>query len=755
MDEELRQRIQDRFYRNQERSLRSASLLQLVDAAMEERIPITWQLLHDFSSLLTSGHDATIQVQVLELFRSVTGQLGGRALLDPFARAPALIAGVVEGTPRSAGTAIVPSRDVYEAISRLTDPPIQWVHSDPISGLEQLAEQEFDLIVSSPPPGYMHAVELRGGEPAYLREELGDLVLYRSTRLLSATGVMLAVVADGFLSGKRRLLWESWSDERLYLRAVVSLGSGAYSGMSIPMSLVVFEREQRGSVFLGRLDPGIAVTDLARNLEAHSEGDRPELGVLVDRNQFVGWEGFVRQRALDALRELGAQPLEECGTVRSLTLKAGESYEPPHNVIFIPTLGTGRVLTSPPEPKERGTYRTIEVTLDPNLVYAPYLAEWLSGPQGRRSRELYVRGATIPHVSAKDMSHLLVLVPTLDAQNRVLEVARHLANVEATVTELRGELWRNPAGTASITARLERSTTADPDEAWADSLPFPLASILYQSIADASPRAKVERLVHFVEAFAEFASGILVSAIYRTPQVFAALRTDVAKAFGPGRTPFDRGDFGAWVNLGRTLAKGIRRVADDADLNRAWQPTKKVAPDVFAAFVDKGFWEALDQVRLIRNRRSHGGIDNPRQIQAQYHELQEALVWLRQQTVAIFDDVYLIQPGACRIRNGVYHYDQARRLMGYAPAFYEIALTTVMPLDDDGIALVGRSDPMGRVLPLVRLFRLAPAPATARNACYFYNKRVGSDIFCMCRTTSRMSQNSLSERMTSHSSSLT
>ena len=69
--------------------------------------------------------------------------------------------------------------------------------------------------------------------------------------------------------------------------------------------------------------------------------------------------------------------------IRGVRLKPGVAYDPPPNAIFLPTMGLGKVTTTPPDLGERARYETIEVALEPEMVYAQYLAEWLSGPEGR------------------------------------------------------------------------------------------------------------------------------------------------------------------------------------------------------------------------------------------------------------------------------------------------------------------------------------------------------------------------------------
>jgi hypothetical protein len=211
--------------------------------------------------------------------------------------------------------------------------------------------------------------------------------------------------------------------------------------------------------------------------------------------------------------------------------------------------------------------------------------------------------------------------------------------------------------------------------------------------------------------------------------IFGDMRKDLARSFGLGRTPLDRGDFGTWINLGRTLAKGIRRISSDDNLKPAWTLTEDVAPELFDVFTNKAFWGILDQARRIRNMTAHGGIINAHQIEAWLQELQEIQAPLRNLTGAVFDEVDLIQPGEPHVSGGVFSYQRARRLMGHESTFRTMPVRTVTPLDSDCLALVAREQGTSNVLPLLPLFRLGASPETAQNACYFFNGRTGSQVY--------------------------
>ena len=92
---------------------------------------------------------------------------------------------------------------------------------------------------------------------------------------------------------------------------------------------------------------------------------------------------------------------------------------------------------------------------------------------------------------------------------------------------------------------------------WADTLPFPLASILWHYDGEPGEGAKVDYLLKFFEALAQFTATVLLSACMTDRDLFDANRP---AWFASGHRPVDlqRATFGAWVELADRLAGTLR-----------------------------------------------------------------------------------------------------------------------------------------------------------------------------------------------------
>jgi hypothetical protein len=147
------------------------------------------------------------------------------------------------------------------------------------------------------------------------------------------------------------------------------------------------------------------------------------------------------------------------------------------------------------------------------------------------------------------------------------EIARRLTvsrpglprSVRATVCSLLAESpGKRPASAEQVLDALEPSrvyrTAGEGLVPWADTLPFPLASILWHFEAEPDEAIKVDYLLKFFEALAQFAATVLLSACISDSELFDANRFGWFGVAEHRPIGLQRASFGAWVELTKRLA---------------------------------------------------------------------------------------------------------------------------------------------------------------------------------------------------------
>jgi hypothetical protein len=101
---------------------------------------------------------------------------------------------------------------------------------------------------------------------------------------------------------------------------------------------------------------------------------------------------------------------------------------------------------------------------------------------------------------------------------------------------------------------------------WADTLPFPLASILWHYEGEPDEGVKVDYLLKFFEALAQFAATALLSACVTDRVLLDANRSAwLAGERSPRPLDLRLATFGMWVELAERVATTLRALLEDED----------------------------------------------------------------------------------------------------------------------------------------------------------------------------------------------
>jgi hypothetical protein len=290
-----------------------------------------------------------------------------------------------------------------------------------------------------------------------------------------------------------------------------------------------------------------------------------------------------------------------------------------------------------------------------------------------------------------------------------------------------------PASADEVLAALKSAVRSQAHEEgflpWVESLPFPLASILWAYHAEVDSRAKIDYLLKFFEALAQFAAAVQLSAYRSDREFFDAHR---AAWFGtdpgnPSPADFRIASFGIWVNLSRRLAKtGRRLLSGEAGTPDCYELFAAHDRDLVELFTSKKLFEVLMPASGYRNAwAGHGGVPGQAEQDRRLSALQDLLAQSRGLIGAAFETWILLKPGSFTYSDGIFNLT-CTSLMGTRSTFRKQQLEVGQPLDSGRLYLLNTGSM--RALELVPLIRVIAGLKTGEDAVYFYNRRTRDGV---------------------------
>jgi serine/threonine protein kinase len=280
---------------------------------------------------------------------------------------------------------------------------------------------------------------------------------------------------------------------------------------------------------------------------------------------------------------------------------------------------------------------------------------------------------------------------------------------------------------AEAEAMRKESTLEERFLSWMESLPFPLASILWRYHAEAEPRPKVETLLKFFEALGQFVATILLSA-YILDRSFFDLGSVSSQGEGFNvtyRPDIRRPTFGTWVKMSQYLGDKTSNVLSKSAItsDRCYELFAAVASDednLVDALANPDFNSILQIALSCRNDwLGHGGVANLQEYERRLHELEMLLGRIQDLLGSSFETWTLLKPGSAAFTRGVF-YLSATSIMGSRADFRKVERRVSEPFDTGRLYMLnsGRQ----RALELVPLIRILAGQKTGQDACYFFNR---------------------------------
>lgn len=592
---------------------------------------------------------------------------------------------------------------------------------DPLTELEKIKDK-FDLVLSFPPFG-MRTEHLNGIKSSY---DFSTTLLLKCGELLNTDGKLIFLVSNSFLMNNK--IKEVINNLGLFVEAVFSIPSGAFAPMAgISSNLILVSRKAREKTFVAEISQDETTNKtILQNFKNQTEGKAIQLGSFVDLKEFKSLNALISEKEMqDLVKRIGYPPILLTDISISIKALKGDNVdEDEHltNSIYLPKVGNSPVITSLSDLKIKPK-NYYQIQLDETKANAIYVANYFNTPIGKKLRESLEVGAVIPQISKSQLEFCMLFLPDLPTQAELIEIDSKIQQFSLRLDELRRNLWKQTKSYKTIVKELKSINQEEKLENWIDKLPFPISSILWRYYATKDNGKKIEHLFHFFEAFSEFLSMLMLSALVQDKEFYKCENHKWIGKEEKFQNWYLKATFGNWNNLTSNLSKAIRAYLADKDKREYCKNLFGNPSEAFLSMItSKAIVNILFEVANLRNKwKGHGGITNEEENNQRVLTLEQQLNEFRKNIADAFEDTIMLSPSTSSFEDGIFSFN-AKELIGARTPFNEITIKSLIPLDRKKLYLRNSQHikPM-ELLPFIKFIE-------ASDAIYFYTSIESKDV---------------------------
>jgi hypothetical protein len=683
---------------------------------------------------LSYGENCTPKL-VAEFMAGLAQRHKPKSLLDPACGYGLLLATAAAASEARILKGIEINADIVKRASKIWGETLELTNGDAISCLEE-HDDKYDMVVSDPPLGLrLSESQLRALDNKKAGRDFSSALIHSCLNKLAPEGIGVFNVAPSFLlDGQKKSFLSSLNQAGYRVSACIQVPSGTRHNTMISTYVVVVEAGEQGQVFIGQMkDDTEHLRRLISNLYRRKPKGDVSLGRLCDFTVFRSFDSFVAREQLERLARdwrwtphRGSDVIKDYEVIRRTEASSSPAMDDDSSSLFLKLLGkpqASRQYEDVSKAREIGHLKVNEAIVEP-----AFLEYWLNESRiGQLTIGSIQDGMTIPRTRLSAIAEATIYLPPKELQRCVCEGWSFLKKVRSEADELESELSNWTEDPQKLLGRIKSINQEDRYEDWIESLPFPLASILWRHhAAKDSYRERYQVLLHFFEATAAFVATVHLSAYLSSESQWEQIGQDLGSKLYAQGLSLDRATFGAWKLVVERLASAcsasLKKADEDSDQLRLLEQIYCTSDrQVLDMLSHKKLLQVLQAANKIRNDNlGHSGAIGEEVAMRIHGELLDLVYQLRGAFGRNWSRYELLQPGTFRYKAGIYHVT-CKRIMGTRSApFEEVEYESTMPLETDALYLFDSLNRTG--LKLEPFVEVIPSPERQAVACFIFNR---------------------------------
>lgn len=585
-----------------------------------------------------------------------------------------------------------------------------------------------DTIICLPPFNLRRENKLIkfNGKEINVNDNYENIVLFSSLQYLKNGGEAIFVLLNkSLLNQHEHSFINNLKKQGFFINSIIKLYPGIYSPVtSVVPNIVVISKNDLGGTFLAKYYKDYPIETFVKNWQGGVQNSNPELGLIAEVKNFIDVDSELSfAQLIKSVEEYPFEMTELKKIITKIVLgsykKGIESFEDLPNSLFIPSIGTGPVITKISQLKIK-PQNYIQVLIDPNKALVEYVTGFLNTPLGIKLRDLFKTGNFIARMTKDTVMNLIIPLPNIEEQTKMVSLSSDIEQKQGLLSNVRNKLWENPQNIETLKQEMTDIIRGGDFDYFIKQLPFPVASILRRYYVEDQLEKKLDYLLFFFEALTEFLATIILSSYYFDESHKDTLQ-DILKS-KEDKKVLRRTTFGGWSIIASNLSKKIRLdIEKDQDNIPTYKEMLKISnTDILNALVDKDLYSTLEQISKKRNDwKGHTAPTDDDECKTRINFLSIQLQKIQDNLLRIFSNYELIIPLSIINQKGLF-ITKVQSVVGSDLNFYKKEVSVIKALDSTQLYFQERGQL--DALQLIPFVRLMEAPKSELNSCYFYNR---------------------------------
>jgi predicted RNA methylase len=589
---------------------------------------------------------------------------------------------------------------------------------------------QYDMIVANPPFGAIHKMDGLNNTQLF-PIELGHQLAVWACNRLSQSGIAIILLQQSFL-------WQKDGEKALNaihkagyrIRALIHVPGGTFSHTSKDAYLTVIEHGVQQQVFVSQLiNSPEHQQRLINNYRYKKSDNQLTLGRMCDLATFRGFNYLVNQERIKRLaRDLGWSSIRASNVIVSVYSLRKGNIEAPPNCLYIHILRKKATLTLDDIDINSPAYKYyLRLQINQEYADARYLVYWFNhAPIGQATLvgiNHYDSQFGPLRINMTALNNMSIYLPPLKTQQQALQGLDNLNRIRAEANDLEATLWSSSNPIDDVVHKIQTINQEDRYQDWLESLPFPLASILWRHHASgASYQERFKTLLHFFEATAAFIATIHLSAFMSDNALWKKTTPILQEKLTQENLSLEIASFGAWKFFVEYLSGRCRKLDDDVRARIYGTSNHNHIEMICHA----NLLSVLQRANKIRNDNDgHSGVIGNNEAKKYHDELFGLVTTLRGVFGRTWRNYELIQPLQNHYQKGIYTYNVNLLIGVHSNPFEVVKRDSSSPLEHERLYLFDASSQRG--LLLQPFMHVIPSPQNHVNACFFLNRNQNND----------------------------